>query len=106
MAFEPIPQMGELLHQSINANGIQKIVTLPIALSKSRGVSEFNYIPSLPEESGLKKRHIYNSEPSEFRKIPVEIFMLDEVVFGYKSVDFIKIDVEGGELDVPVPENL
>lgn len=100
MAFEPIPQMRELLHQNINAKGIQNIVTLPFALSKTRGVAEFNYIPNLPEESGLKKRHIYNAEPSEFRKIHVEVFMLDEVVFNYKPVDFIKIDVEGGELDV------
>jgi FkbM family methyltransferase len=82
MALESIPQRRELLHQSINANGIQNIVTIPFALSKSRGVSEFNYIPSLTEESGLKSGTYTTLNQVNLEKYLWKYLCFDEVVFG------------------------
>ncbi len=73
---------------------------LPFALSDRTGTADFNFIPNLPEESGLKKRHAYNAVPSGFEQIRVEVRRLDDVIPAGTLIRFIKIDVEGGELDV------
>jgi len=72
----------------------------PFALSSTTSISYFNYIPNIPEESGLKKRHVYNATPSEFRKISVQVKRLDDLIPDEIDISFIKIDVEGAELDV------
>jgi FkbM family methyltransferase len=99
-AFEPIPVIRNHLNENIASNMLNNVVVYPFALSTKRGISEFNYIPNLPEESGLKKRHRYNAVPSEFRIIKVGVFRLDDLIPSASQVSFIKIDVEGGELDV------
>jgi FkbM family methyltransferase len=99
-AFEPIPEIRKILYENIFINNSNNIVVYPFALSAESGFFEFNYIPNIPEESGLKKRHFYNATPSEFRKINVNVKKLDDLGFSDFDVGFIKIDVEGAELDV------
>lgn len=99
-AFEPIPAIRKLLAENIAAKGLNNTVILPFALSEKTGVAEFTFVPNLPEESGLKKRHTYNAKPSGFQQIPVKVRRLDEVLPASAKIRFIKIDVEGGELDV------
>lgn len=100
MAFEPIPAIREVLAHNLRQNNINNVVVYPFALSSNTSVQNFNYIPNLPEESGLKKRHIYNAKPSEFMDIAVSVRRLDDLVPSSMAVEFIKMDVEGGELDV------
>ena len=99
-AFEPIPLIRKRLSENIYASGLNNVVVLPFALSNKREVADFTYIPNLPEESGLKERRIYNDIPSEFQKIKVGVFQLDDLIPLGSKVSFLKIDVEGGELDV------
>jgi FkbM family methyltransferase len=99
-AFEPIPQIRMQLNENIISSGLNNVVVYPFALSSAQGVSDFNYIPNLPGESGIKKRHIYNSNPGEILIIQVGIFRLDNLVPLKNKISFIKIDVEGAELDV------
>jgi FkbM family methyltransferase len=99
-AFEPIPSVRQMLVININQSGLNNTIILPFALGESNRIAEFNFIPNLPEESGLKKRHIYNAVPSEFQLITVQVRRLDDVVPILANVKFIKMDVEGGELDV------
>ncbi len=99
-AFEPIPVIRGILNEKLLAAELNNVAVYPFALSSERTVADFNYIPNLPEESGLKKRHIYNAVPSEFQKIKVGVFKLDDLIALDTKVTFIKIDVEGGELDV------
>ena len=99
-AFEPIPLIRNRLNENIYASGLNNVVVLPFALSTKREVADFTYIPNLPEESGLKERRIYNDVPSEFQKIKVGVFQLDDLIPLGSKVSFLKIDVEGGELDV------
>lgn len=100
-AFEPIPLIRNRLNNKLYAfGGLNNVVVLPFALASERAVSDFTFIPNLPEESGLKQRHTYNAVPSEFKKIQVGVFRLDDLIPESSKVDFIKIDVEGGELDV------
>ena len=99
-AFEPIPLIRNRLNENIYTSGLNNVVVLPFALSAKREVADFTYVPNLPEESGLKERRIYNDIPSEFQKIKVGVFQLDDLIPLGSKVSFLKIDVEGGELDV------
>lgn len=100
MAFEPIPSIRTILGKNLQAANLNNVVIYPFALSSESQVAEFNFIPNLPEESGLKKRHIYNATPESFVKIKVPVKRLDDMVPRNMNIDFIKMDVEGGELDV------
>lgn len=99
-AFEPIPAIRNRLHENLTSLGLNNVAVYPFALSDERRTSDFNFIPNLPEESGLNKRHIYNGVPSEFQILKVGVFRLDDLIPPKHAVSFIKIDVEGAELDV------
>lgn len=99
-AFEPIPAIRKVLAEKVAAKGLNNVVILPFALAEREGTAQFNFVPNLPEESGLKKRHAYNAPPARFEAIPVKVRRLDDAIPAAARIRFIKIDVEGGELDV------
>lgn len=99
-AFEPIPAIRRQLAESLAAEGFNNVVVYPFALAAAPRVAQFNFVPNLPEESGLKKRHAYNAVPSGFVEIPVKVMRLADALPASSRPRFIKIDVEGGELDV------
>lgn len=68
------------------------------ALSNQFGRANFVYLPTLPAWSGLRPQPCpVNVEPQQ---IEVEVCRLDDLVPKDKIIDFIKIDVEGAELEV------
>jgi FkbM family methyltransferase len=92
--FEPIPDLYE--HLKIKYSNRENCVISNIALSNINGTSTFNYVVSNPAYSGLKKRN-YDRPGEMDTTIEVSTNLLDEMLpDGYK-VDFMKIDVEGGE---------
>jgi FkbM family methyltransferase len=99
-AFEPIPQIRHTLVANLNDARLQNVIVYPFALARSSSIAEFNYIPNLPEESGLKRRHVYNGIPAEAERFQVGVHSLDRFFSPDSRIDFVKIDVEGGELDV------
>ena len=99
-AFEPVPFVRQELAANIASLALNNIVIFPFALGEANRLADFNFIPNIPQESGLKKRVVYNAVPSEFQQIPVKVCRLDDVLPSVKTVKFIKMDVEGGEMDV------
>lgn len=95
-AFEPIPQMFEAL-QSKYADH-PNVVLSNCALSDRKGTSSFQYVKTNPAYSGLRKRTYLQKEKIE--EITVQNGLLDEIIPKNVKVDFIKIDVEGGEFQV------
>lgn len=94
-AFEPIPELAELLKKKY----INKVKVHEIALSDRRGVETFKFVESNPGYSGLKERRY--DRPNEIVKdIKVQTDLLDEIIPANEKIDFIKIDVEGAELQV------
>lgn len=94
-AFEPIPYLyRELVEQYKN-----KAEILPFALSESSGETTFQLVKNAPAYSGLKKRRYDISNP-EIEEIKVLVKTIDEVIPSGQTVNFIKIDVEGGEFGV------
>jgi FkbM family methyltransferase len=95
-AFEPIPllfaQLGKKYKES-------NCTFYPLALGNATGISSFNYVVSNPAYSGLIKRKY--DRPSEIdTSIEVHVERLDNIIPANIKIDFIKIDVEGGELQV------
>lgn len=94
-AFEPIPYLYDQL--KVKFDGQASIFSC--ALSDKSGQTTFNLVKNAPAYSGINKRKYAVSEP-EIEEIQVELKQLDEVIPAETKIDFIKIDVEGGEFDV------
>lgn len=95
--FEPIPVMVEQLKKRYAGN--PNCHFFGIALSNAKGTSSFNYVVSNPSYSGLLKRR-YDRPNEQDTQITVQTERLDEVLPADVRIDFVKIDVEGGELPV------
>lgn len=93
-AFEPIPH----LYRGLKAKyASEDCIVSDMALSNSKGTASFNYVVSNPSYSGLIKRK-YDRKDEQDEIIHVETDLLDAVIPSDLKVDFVKIDVEGGEL--------
>lgn len=96
--FEPIP----LLYQQLQTKYSSKsnVQLFDYALSNTNGTTSFNYVTSNPSYSGIKKR-MYDRRGETDTLIEVKTAKLDDLLLQQTGkIDFIKIDVEGGELDV------
>lgn len=93
-AFEPIPDFYSALK-----NKYKEVKVFPYALGAIEGVTEFNYVKNDPAYSGLKERE-YSKKDPKIEKLKVQVKKLDEVIPSDIQIDFIKIDVEGGEYGV------
>lgn len=94
-AFEPLPTFFSELEKKFK----NKATIFPFALSDKSGETEFHFVKNAPAYSGLQKRKYAVQDP-DIEKLKVEVKKLDEVIPEDIKIDFIKIDVEGGEFDV------
>lgn len=94
-AFEPIPYLFEKLQTNFGT----KANLYSCALSDKNGESTFQLVKNAPAYSGLNKRRYDTSSP-DIEEIKVKLGVLDEIIPSYLNIDFIKIDVEGGEFGV------
>ena len=93
--FEPIPVMFDNLQKNYK----DRAEILPFALSNKDGESTFQFVKNAPAYSGINKRK-YAVEHADIEEIQVELKKLDNLISKDIKIDFIKIDVEGGEYDV------
>lgn len=94
-AFEPLPSYFEKLKGKYG----QKVELHGLALSDKSGETKFQYVINAPAFSGIKKRS-YLVDEADIEEITVPLGKLDDIIPQGERIDFIKIDVEGGELDV------
>lgn len=95
-AFEPIPGMFTALKSKYA--DLPNVMLSDCALSDQKGTSTFQYVKTNPAYSGLRKRTYLQKET--IQEITVHNCLLDQVIPRDVKIDFIKIDVEGGELQV------
>ncbi len=95
VAFEPLPDFFNFLKNKFGK--VAKIY--PYALSDQNGVTTFQHVRNAPAFSGIKKRQYLVDNP-EIEELEVQMKTLDDVLDPDVKIDFVKIDVEGGELAV------
>lgn len=89
-AFEPLPHLCEKL--KVRFPGVEVFEN---AVGDRLGQAKFNYVVNAPAYSGLHKR-IYSKEVI-VRELEVDVVSLDSIIPENIKVDFIKLDIEGGE---------
>lgn len=94
-AFEPIPYLFE----NLKAKYKEQVTIFPYALSDKEGQSTFQLVKNAPAYSGINRRK-YAVDKPDIEEIQVELKQLDSLIPTDTKIDFIKIDVEGGEFDV------
>jgi FkbM family methyltransferase len=95
--FEPLPDMHT---QLLRRFGARNVMLHNVALSDSEGRVSFVHAKGAPEESGLRQR-TYN-DPRKVTPTAIEVLAqrLDGHIDALGGLRFIKIDVEGAEMNV------
>jgi FkbM family methyltransferase len=96
-AFEPIPDLHGRLVETFG--GLANLHLYQLALSDTQGVASFQHVVSNPAFSGLRRRR-YDRPHEQVQEIVVRTDLLDNLIPGHVPIRFIKIDVEGAELQV------
>jgi FkbM family methyltransferase len=98
LMFEPLPEQRAMLEGLFLHDPRAKVYGC--ALGNTCGTAEFVVKTGAPEESGLRQRSFYNDgKCDDLKRITVPVSPLDAIAIPFK-IDFIKIDVEGGEIDI------
>lgn len=94
LAFEPLPELAAGLRRKFGT-----VAVFEVALSDTNGKASFRHVVTRPAYSGLRERE-YPSKNEETQLIEVRTARLDGLVPSGGRIDFIKVDVEGAELQV------
>lgn len=96
VAFEPLPFAFDILKSKFSMPNVK---LNNVALSDFVGDSDFTYARGTPEESGLKQRTFNMPHLADPTKIRVKVDTLDQYTDTLKSLSYVKIDIEGGEVN-------
>jgi FkbM family methyltransferase len=94
-AFEPIPRLASRLRKRFPNTDVRQI-----ALSDLEGETTFWYVVSSPALSSLKQPSNSSDTSAPTETITVKTERLDDILAPEFKIDFIKVDVEGVELQV------
>lgn len=94
VAFEPLPHLIPGLRARFPSCVIHQA-----AMADATGAASFHHVVNDSAWSGLLKQERYFVTP-QFESISVDLMRLDDALGQAKRVDFIKVDVEGGEFGV------
>jgi FkbM family methyltransferase len=96
-AFEPLPVMYQSLIESFG--NLANLHIYDYAASDTAGTTSFQHVISSPAYSGFRQRK-YDRPHELIQEIAVKTNLLDNVIPKYIPIRFIKVDVEGAELQV------
>lgn len=97
-AFEPSPCTFRLLEENVRRNRLGNVLLHNVALAESDGARPFE-VCTEPSLSSFQKEGDHSRQRRVTRVVQVLCMCLDTFVGGYeRTVDLVKIDVEGAEL--------
>jgi FkbM family methyltransferase len=91
-AIEALPHLAEALESDFS-----NVRVFSCALSDSTGQAPFHFVRNRSAFSGLRRRTYDFGYPAEVEEIRVQTKRLDDLIPEDVQVDFIKMDIEGGE---------
>jgi FkbM family methyltransferase len=99
--FEPNPYVFERLKINVSINELKNVDVFDIALGETDRTVNFNIYPKNFCNSGMSSKYM---ETSQTRKIDVPQQTLDSFINerNIGKVDFIKMDIQGAEMDMIV----
>jgi len=98
IAFEPVPEVRASLEARLVT--ASNVLVLPYAASDTDGSISFVHAVGTPQESGIRARTCYNvPELANPTTITVEARQLDHVLGELPALRYVKVDIEGGEID-------
>ena len=100
VGFEPNPHCLRYTQQLIAVNRFTRCTLVPVGISNHTGIMKLFMTPDADPSATIVEGF---REPDRYaRAVPVPVFVGDEVLetLGVGEVAVVKIDVEGGELDV------
>jgi len=95
-AFEPLPALAAQLRRRWGQS--PNVHIFEIALSDEPGTRTFSHVTNSPGKSGFR-RMAHVSGTSKVVEITVKVDRLDDIVPEDLKIDFIKVDVEGAQLE-------
>jgi FkbM family methyltransferase len=99
VAFEPSPRERKQLSRNVRLNCCRNVRIKPFALGSKRSQTDLYLVDGGEDGCNSLRPPVVDSET---RPVRVEVYPFDDVAptLGLTKVDFVKLDVEGGELDV------
>ncbi|URA10918.1 FkbM family methyltransferase [Thermospira aquatica] len=96
--YEPDRKNQQLLKEHIAINEITNITVVPYGVWNQSGTLTF-YEGGTYTSSFVKTNYI-DEKPSHYQAVSIPVVTLDEEMerFGWKKLDFIKMDIEGSEV--------
>jgi len=97
-AFEPLAYFAGLLKDEFGQ--VANVSVVECALSNFEGEAQFVVARGTPEESGLQQKAAYIfPDKADLENVTVRVRTLDTVLRDWSRLDYVKIDIEGAELD-------
>lgn len=94
LAIEPEPSNADLLQANINRYGLGNVEVLRLAVGCSRSIANL-YL----SRDNAGDHRLWNGDGKR-ESIPVQVLTVDQVANGLPSVNLIKLDVQGSEMNV------
>lgn len=100
IGFEPIEPLYNKLNKQVRSRGLKQVRLHNVAIGLHKGPVEFSYFTKKPAYSGLQTRPTpFSSEEGGLVNITVEGKQLDQFRPFFRKINYIKLDIEGGELN-------
>jgi len=101
VAFEPNPANYAAIMDNVELNGFTRVTVKAMALADRKGKADLLFPVREPARGSLRSDYQSSlADRFEARKVKVVLDTLDDQLAELPTPDFVKIDVEGAELEV------
>lgn len=102
LGFEANPECFFYLAALVKANGYKDVQIIPVGVSHRTGLTKMDFFYDTNTDSGASLVQAFRPDHQIFRSIYVPTFTWPDIAtsLNVEKVSIVKIDVEGGELEV------